>query len=116
MKNHLFLIYGIINYVLFEDNSCIDIQIYDLVKAFDRLWLEDCMNDLFDSPPSEQQDDKLALVYQGNIDNEVAVNTSVGLTKRVNMVKITPLSTVDDVLAVAPCNQRSLALNTFINA
>ena len=75
IKKHLFLIYGIINFVLFEDNSCIDIQIYDLVKAFDRLWLEDCMNDLFDSLPSEQQDDKLALVYQGNIDNEVVVNT-----------------------------------------
>ena len=27
-----------------------------------------------------------------------------------------PLSMVDDLLAVAPCNQRSLALNTFINA
>ena len=63
IKNHLFIIYRIINSVLVEEKSCIDIQIYDIVKAFDRLWLDDCMNDLYDSLPSEQQDDKLALIY-----------------------------------------------------
>ena len=155
IKNHLFIIYGIINSVLVEGKSCIDIQIYDLIKAFDRLWLEDCMNDLYDSIPSEQLDDKLALIYQANTKNQVAVNTAVGLTKRVNIenivtqggvfgslqcsnsidtigkkcynygehlysykqiVNIMPLSMVDDILAVAPCNQKSLALNTVINA
>ena len=32
-----------------------------------------------------------------------------------NMANIMPLSMVDDLLAVAPCNRKSLALNTFIN-
>ena len=32
------------------------------------------------------------------------------------MVKIMPLSMVDDLLAIAPCNQKSLALNTHLNA
>ena len=54
IKNHLFIIYGIINSVIQEGNICIDIQIYDIVKAFDRLWLEECMNDLYDSLPREQ--------------------------------------------------------------
>ena len=31
------------------------------------------------------------------------------------MANIMPLSMVDDLLAVAPCNRKSLALNTFIN-
>ena len=44
IKNHLFIIYGIINSVLVEEKSCIDIQIYDIVKAFDRLWLEEYMH------------------------------------------------------------------------
>ena len=141
--------------MLVEEKSCIDIQIYDIVKAFDRLWLEECMNNLYDSLSSEHQDDKLALIYQANTKNLVAVNTPVGLSERVNidrivtqggvfgplqcsnsidtigkkciikgehlylyknLFQIMPLSMVDDLLAVAPCNQSSLAVNTFINA
>ena len=49
IKNHLFVIYGIINFVLHEEKSCADIQIYDIVQAFDSLWLDDCMNDLYDT-------------------------------------------------------------------
>ena len=80
MKNNLFVVYGIINSVLEEGNFCIDIQIYDIIKAFDVLWLEDCINDLYNSLPSEQQDDKVALIYETNRTNLMAVNTSVGLT------------------------------------
>ena len=46
IRNHLFVIYGIINSVLNGLDGCIDIQIYDLVQAFDALWLDDCMNDI----------------------------------------------------------------------
>ena len=119
-----------------------------------QLRLEDCMIDLYDSLPREQQDDQLALIYQASNNNQVAVNTPVGITERVNiqnivtqggvfgplqcsnsidtigkkcyqkgehlytykgLVPVMPLSMVDDLLAVAPCNQRSVALNTFIN-
>ena len=112
------------------------------------------MNDLYDSLTSNQRDDKLALMYEVNTNNQVAVNTAVGLTDRVNMkdnvtqggvfgplqcsnsidsifkkcykkgehlylykslVNIMPLSMVDDILAVAPCNKKSLAVNTYIN-
>ena len=59
IKNHLFVVYA----VLKEERSCIDITIYDLVQAFDGLWLADCMNDLFDNLPREQQDEKLDLMY-----------------------------------------------------
>ena len=84
IKNHLFILYGIINSVLKEENSCIDIQIYDLVQCFDGL----CMNDMFESLPSEQQDDKLALIYESNVKNLVAVKTPVGQTETVNINKI----------------------------
>ena len=49
IKNHLFIIYGIINSVIKGKAECIDIQIYDIQKAFDTLWLTDCMNDLYDT-------------------------------------------------------------------
>ena len=153
MRNHLFIVYGVINSVLNGGKDCIDIQIYDLVQAFDALWLEDCLNDTNDALPENKRDDKLALVYQTNVKNLVAVNTAVGQTERVNipkivqqggawgpmecsvsidkigklctergehllkykdLVNIVPLAMVDDLLGMAPCGFKSLALNTFI--
>ena len=43
------------------------------------------MNDMYDSLPKEQQDDKLALIYESNRNNLIAVNTPVGQTDRVNV-------------------------------
>ena len=50
-KDHLFIIHGVINSVIRGKEDPIDLQIYDLEKAFDALWLEDCLNDLFDRSP-----------------------------------------------------------------
>ena len=85
IKNHLFIIYGIINSVIKGDADPVDIGVYDIEKAFDAMWLEDTMNDLIDTLPVDQQDDKLALLYEGNRNNEVAINTAVGQTDRVNI-------------------------------
>ena len=71
--------------IIKDGKSCIDIQIYDLVQAFDALWLADCMNDLYDTLPAEQQDEKVALMYEGNKFTDIAVNTAVGQTERVKI-------------------------------
>ena len=112
------------------------------------------MNDLYDSLPEHSRDDKLALIYQTNVNNRVAVNTAVGQTERISiprivqqgggwgpmecsnsvdkigkmckergihqyvykkMVRVLPLACVDDLLGFAPCGNKSIALNTFIN-
>ena len=86
--NHLFVIYAIINSVIQGESGCIDIQIYDLVQAFDALCLDDCLNDVFDAVTEENRDDKLALLYDINKENKVAVNTTVGQTERFNANKI----------------------------
>ena len=88
VKAHLFLIYGIINSVIRGDEPCIDVQIYDLVKAFDSLWLEDCMIDAYDSLEKENRDDKVSLLYESSKENLVAINTAVGQTKRISMPRI----------------------------
>ena len=88
IRNHLFIIHGIINAVVKGDTEPVDIQIYDIEKCFDALWLDECMNDLYDTVPVTQHDDKLALLYEGNKTNMVAVNTAVGLTERVDMPRI----------------------------
>ena len=82
------MVYGIINSVVRGDSPCVDIQIFDLKQCFDALWLEDVMNDLYDSLPLSGQNDKLALLYRTNYENQVAVKTPVGQTKRINMPRI----------------------------
>ena len=154
IRNHLFIIHGIINSVIQGEDTCVDIQVYDVEQAFDALWLEDCLNDLYDSLPDAEQDDKLALVYETNVKNLVAVNTGVGQTTRIevprivqqgggwgpmqcsnsidtigkrcrdrgihfylykHMVRVVPLSMVDDILGIGKCGKSSLALNMFIS-
>ena len=82
VKNHLFILHGVINSVVNDKAACIDIQLYDLEQAFDALWLSDCMLDVFDTLPHDSRDDKLALLYQLSVENHVAVNTPHGLTER----------------------------------
>ena len=88
IRDHLYIVYAIINSVIHGNEEPVDIQIYDVEKCFDALWLEDCMLDLYETLPAQARDDKLALIYKMNIDNYVAVNTAVGQTERVNIKKI----------------------------
>ena len=88
VRNHLFVIHGIINSVIQGEAGCIDIQLYDLIQAFDALWLDDCLNDVYDALPSGEKDDKVALLYDLNKYTNAAVNTSVGQTDRFEIVKV----------------------------
>ena len=88
VKNHLFIIHGIINSVINGNDECIDIPLYDLQQAFDALWLSDCMIDLFDTLPENKRDDTLALLYTLSEENYVAVKTPHGLTDRMSMPSI----------------------------
>ena len=88
IKDHLLVIYGVINSVVRGNEDCIDIQIYDLEQAFDSLWLEDCLNDIYDTVPEKNRNDKIALLHESNQVNMVAVKTPSGLTDRVNIPNI----------------------------
>ena len=154
IRNHLFIVYGVINSVSNGESPPVDIQLYDLKQCFDAMWLEESMNNLLDTIPESEWDDKLGLVYQNNVTNLVSVKTPFGLTDRTtierivtqggvwgpiqcsnqidtigkecldrnihlytykNMVKIMPLSMIDDILGFALCGIDSTKLNTFIN-
>ena len=88
IRDHLFIVYSVMNSVLNGNDEPVDIQIYDVMKCFDALWLEDSMIDLYETLPPEARDDKLSLVYLMNKDNYVAVKTAMGLTERVNLQNI----------------------------
>ena len=88
VKNHLFIVHGVINSVINGKEECVDIHFYDLQQAFDALWLADCMIDIFDTIPSDKRDEKLALLYKLGEENHVAVKTPYGLTKRMKIPQI----------------------------
>ena len=66
IRNHLFIVYGIINSVEQKESGPIDIAIYDIAKCFDSMWLSEVMNNLFDALPKKERDDKLTLIYENN--------------------------------------------------
>ena len=88
IRDHLFILYGIINSVVSGNEEPVDLQIYDVKKCFDELWLEDSMLDLLESLPEAESDDKISLLYAMNVENQVAVKTPYGLTERKNFDKI----------------------------
>ena len=81
-KDHLFIVYGIINSVVNGKEDDIDPTIYDIEKAFDKLWLDECLNDLTDNLPTEMKNDKLSLLHEANKVSNVSIKTPFGLTER----------------------------------
>ena len=80
VRNHTWVLNGIICDVLSTNKKKpVDIQILDYKQCFDTLWLQECLNDLYDSGVN---DDKLALLYKVNSNVKVAVKTPVGKTER----------------------------------
>ena len=86
VRNHIWIVNGIICDVLStKKKNPIDIQIFDYKQCFDSLWLQECLNDLYDSGV---KDDKLALLYNINTEVKVAVKTPVGRTKRESIFNV----------------------------
>ena len=75
IRNHIFILTVIIQQALEKNNFPVDLLIVDYKQCFDSLWLEECMNDLFEAGIT---DDKLSLIYKMNSNNQVAVKTPFG--------------------------------------
>ena len=52
IRNHLFIVYGILNSVANGECPPVDLQFYDLQQCFDAMWLEESMNDLCNTTQS----------------------------------------------------------------
>ena len=85
IRNHVFIINGIINDVINGEAEPVDVELVDYRQCFDSMWLSESINDLFESGI---QDDNLALIHEANIQNYVAIQTPAGLTNRVPINKI----------------------------
>ena len=65
------------------DDPC-DICVYDVRKCFDKLWMEECINDLFEAGLTN---DKLCLIYHSNKTARIAIKTPSGMTERFSIYK-----------------------------
>jgi hypothetical protein len=65
--------------------------VFDVEKCFDALWLQECINELYDAG---FDNDKLPLLFLENQNAEIAVKTSTGISKRVSIHYIVMQGTV----------------------
>ena len=79
IRNHVWVLNSIICDTLSrKGNKPIEIHIYDYKQCFDCLWLEECLNDMYEGG---LDDDKLNLLYTANQTVNIAVRTPVGKTE-----------------------------------
>ena len=83
--NQILIINGVINEVLVAKTDPIDIEILDYCQCFDGMWLEEVTNDLYEAGVKNRN---LALIYEANKTNQVAVKTPLGLTDRIEVNNI----------------------------
>jgi hypothetical protein len=92
IRDNLFVIYAVINDALGYQKIDIDIQFYDLSQAFDSMWFEETMNDMWES--MDIKDDKFALISEMNRNVDLFVKTPVGNSEVFTLEKIEQQGTV----------------------
>ena len=104
IRNHIFILNGIINETLNNKKKAIDVVILDYKQCFNGMWLEDCLNDLYEAGVQNQN---LALIYEANSKNKVAVRIPGGVSER---VEINGIVMQGEVMAPLEC---SVSVDTF---
>ena len=83
VRNHIWVLNAVICDILSKKKKTpIDLQIFDFKECFDSLWLEECMNDVYNGGI---QDDKFSLLHKMNTHVNVAVRTPAGKSNRGNI-------------------------------
>ena len=85
IRDNIFVINAIMNSVRNNNDDGIDCQVYDVEKCFDNLWVQEVINSLYDAGLNN---DKLPLLFLENQTAQVAVKTSAGISKRINIHNI----------------------------
>ena len=92
IRDHLFIVNGILNEVRNLKNKQIDIQIVDIKKCFDKMSYKETANDLYNAGV---KNDHFVLMANSNKKCQVAVRTPWGsVTKRVELKEIEMQGTV----------------------
>ena len=105
VRDNLFVLYAIMNSVKSGNEEPCDLGVYDVIKCFDALWNQECINDIWDAGC---QNDKLHLLSLGNKSASVAIKTQEGITKRFTISNVIMQGTVNSGL-FCTCSMDKLA-------
>ena len=84
IRNHSFIINGIINDTVASKSKTIDLAILDYKQCFDVLSVESTTNDLYNVGVTS---DHLNVIYESDARSKIAVKTPLGLTNRKDVEK-----------------------------
>ena len=85
IRDNIFVMNAMINSIKNGSEGPCDITIYDIEKCFDALWVQECMNTLYENGLNI---DKLVLLHQETINAKIAIKTANGLTERIDIKNI----------------------------
>ena len=85
IRDHLFVIYGVINDVINGSSPDIDIQSIDIQKCFDEMWYHETHNDMFDV---NVKDDKFSIIAKMDETAKVVVKSPCGITDEFTLNKL----------------------------
>ena len=85
IRDNIFVLNAVTNSVLKGNEEAVDLQLFDVEKCFDALWVEECINDLYDAG---LDNDKLPLLFLENQNANCAVKTNNGVSRRINIKNI----------------------------
>ena len=92
IRDHLFVVNAILHDASKDKNEAIDIEIYDIMKCFDKMWAKETSNDIYDAGVV---DDHFTLIANSNKICRVAIKTPWGsLTERKEYSEIEMQGTV----------------------
>ena len=99
IQDNIFVIQAILNETKHGSKQPIDISVYDVNKCFDSLWVQECINDMYDAG---DRNDKLNILHLLNQNALVAVKTSSGLSERRSIQNVIMQGTVWGACSAQP--------------
>ena len=84
-RDNIYVLCAIINSVINGNSAPIQAQIMDIEKCFDKLWLESCINALYEAG---MKNDLLNLLYLENKNAQIAVKVNGRMTERRNVMDV----------------------------
>ena len=91
IRDNLFVLNAITNSVKNGNEEACDIQVFDVEKCFDSLWVQECVNTLYEKGLTN---DKLVLLYEETKNAKIAIKTPHGTTERRDIKNIIMQGTV----------------------
>ena len=84
-RDNIFVMGAITNSFVNGTSPNIQVQVMDIKKCFDKLWLESCINELYEAGV---RNDLLNLLHIENKNADVAIKVNDNLTSRINVENV----------------------------